>query len=386
MTEFGIDNILDQDQIETLFSEGADEIEIGGTSEPEEGEENKNENKEEITEVDVDNLFDGEDEPESVGSEKNENIEKKENTSENEDEGSSPDNFYSSITKALIEDGILQNLDDESLNGIKDSNGLREAIKNQIDNQLTDVQKRVNDALNAGMEISDIKKYENTINYLDNISDKDITAENSNGIELRKQLIWQDLINRGYSQQRAERELKKSFDQGTDIDDAKEALTSNKEYFKSQYDSIIEDSKEAERLRNEAYAKQAEDFRKDVMAYDTAFGGIKINEATRRKIYDNVTNPIYFDEDGNKITALQKYQSENKGEFLKIVSTLYTITDGFKDFSILSKNAVREERKRGLDNLEKVINNTSRTPNGNIRFISSTNDDDSYIGNFDIDI
>jgi hypothetical protein len=40
----------------------------------------------------------------------------------------------------------------------------------------------------------------------------------------RKSLIFQDLINRGYSQQKAEKEVQKSINAGTDIDDAIDAL------------------------------------------------------------------------------------------------------------------------------------------------------------------
>lgn len=45
----------------------------------------------------------------------------------------------------------------------------------------------------------------------------------------------QDYLNRGYSQARAEREYNKSVQAGTDIEDAKEALTGNREHFQSKY-------------------------------------------------------------------------------------------------------------------------------------------------------
>ena len=58
-----------------------------------------------------------------------------------------------------------------------------------------------------------------------------MNSENNEGENLRKQLIYQDFINRGYSKERATREVQKSFNSGSDIDDAKEALLSNKQYF-----------------------------------------------------------------------------------------------------------------------------------------------------------
>lgn len=381
--ELGLNNILTEDQIEDLFSGDAEDIDVNG-----EGDETAKENEEKennvvtnkITEVDGDELFG---QSESVGNEED-NDEKTEDSPDKGDGSSS--NFYSSIAKALVEEGVLQNLNDDELGDINDANALKVAINKQIQDGLSEAQRRINEALEYGVEPSDIKKYENTLAYLDNIKDSDLTSETNNGINLRKQLIYQDLINKGYSQERAERELKKSFSQGTDIDDAKDALNANKEYFTTGYQSMLDEAKRAEEEEIEMQRRHAEEFEKNIMSSKTVLGGINVNEATRRKIYDNVTNPVYTDKDGNKMTALQKYQYDNKEEFLKTVSAIFTLTDGFRDFSMLAKQEVTRERKKGLANLESVINNTQRDNNGNIRFASGVGDANSYFKDFDIDI
>ena len=72
---------------------------------------------------------------------------------------------------------------------------------------------------------------------------------------------------------------------------------------------------------------------------------------------------------------------ENKGEFLKNLGLIFTLTDGFKNLDGLVKGKVRKEVKKGLRELENVINNTARTSDGNLRFVGDTDDDsDSYIG------
>ena len=71
-----------------------------------------------------------------------------------------------------------------------------------------------------------------------------MNSENNEGENLRKQLIYQDYINRGFSKERATREVKRSFDSGSDLEDAKEALESNINFFKNKYEDLIKEAKE----------------------------------------------------------------------------------------------------------------------------------------------
>jgi hypothetical protein len=50
-------------------------------------------------------------------------------------------------------------------------------------------------------------------------------------------------LNRGYSQERAIKLTEKFFASGEDIDEAKSALESNKEYFSDKYQKLIDDGK-----------------------------------------------------------------------------------------------------------------------------------------------
>ena len=100
--------------------------------------------------------------------------------------------------------------------------------------------KDIDEALNYGIEPTEIKKYENTLNYLNSVDDDSINDESDDGEKLRKNLIYQDFINRGYSKERATREVQKSFNSGTDIEDAMEALKSNKDFFNKKYKDFID--------------------------------------------------------------------------------------------------------------------------------------------------
>lgn len=378
--ELSLDNILGAEEIENLFVEDEDTQDTPPASgEPPKKEEEPDNDKEETTEVvDVDNLFT--DTPESVGSGK-ENTEEKEDTTPKGD-GTSPKNFYSSIAKALKEEGIFPDLDDEGLSKVKDPEDFRDLIDQQIKAGLNERQKRIDEALNAGVEPTEIRKYENTINFLGSIKEENISDEGDKGEKLRKDLIYQDFINRGYSKERAAREVQKSFNAGTDIDDAKEALKSNIDFFKDKYDELVNEAKSEAEQEERERKEQAEKLKSSILNDKDVFGDLSIDKSTRQKIYDNIAKPVYKDpETGEYFTAIQKYEMENRTDFLKNIGLLFTLTDGFKNLDGLVKGKVKKEVKKGLRELEHTLNNTARTSDGNLKFVSGVDEDpESFIG------
>lgn len=385
MEDLNLDNILTSDEFEdSLFGENDEETQDVLTSKEEPVQEDKDKNKIETTEVDAETLF--AEKPESVGSE--DDSKDGENTSSNKDDSNSPNkNFYSSIAAAFSEDGIFPDLDDETISKIKGPEDLADIVEKQIQAKFDERQRRIDEALNAGMEPDEIKSYENTISYLDDIKDDDITSENENSENLRKRLIYQDFINRGWSKERAQREVTKSFNAGTDIDDAKEALTSNKDFFKGQYNSLLDEARAVEQEEIQRTKEEAAQLKKSILEDKKVFGDVEIDATTRQKIFDNVSKPIYRDEDGNYLTAVQKYQVENKADFLKNLGIIYTLTDGFKNLEGLVKSKVNKEVKKGLRELEHTINNTARTSDGNLKFVGGNEDEQSFINSgFKLDV
>lgn len=379
MEELSLDNILGAEEIENLFVEDGETQDTPPANGEPPKEEEPNKDKEETTEVvDVDNLFT--DTPESVGSGK-ENTEEKEDTTP-KGNGTSPKNFYSSIAKALKEEGIFPDLDDEGLSKVKDPEDFRDLIDQQIKAGLDERQKRIDEALNAGVEPTEIRKYENTINFLDSIKEENISDEGDKGEKLRKDLIYQDFINRGYSKERAAREVQKSFNAGTDIDDAKEALKSNIDFFRDKYDELVNDAKSETEQEERERKEQAEKLKSSILNDKEVFGDLSVDKSTRQKIYDNIAKPVYKDpETGEYFTAIQKYEMENRTDFLKNIGLLFTLTDGFKNLDGLVKGKVKKEVKKGLRELEHTLNNTARTSDGNLKFVSGVDEDpESFIG------
>lgn len=375
MEELSLDNILTGSEIENLFVDeetqesAPEDSDKEKEDKPEEGKEKK---EKETTEVNVNSLFT---EPESVGSE---DVEEKEDTSP--DKGSTSPKFYSSIAKAFAEEGIFPDLDEDTISKVETPEDLRKLVDEQIKASLDEKQKRIDEALNAGVEPDTIRQYEGALNYLDSLTDDTITAETDEGEKLRKQLIYQDFINRGYSKERASREVQKSLNGGTDVDDAKEALKSNKEYFKSKYDEVVEDAKKEEEAEVAKRKELATQLKNSILTDKKVFGEIEVDKATRQRIYDNIAKPVYKDPDtGEMLTAIQRYEIEHRTEFLKNLGLIFTLTDGFKTLDGLVKGKVRKEVKKGFRELENTLNNTARTSDGNLNYASGV-DSESFIG------
>ena len=368
--ELSMDNILGTEEIDNLFTDIPD-IESQEETNTEEQEENTTET------IDSNDLFE---QSESVGSGTEDNKET-EDTESNQGSKTSPkNNFYSSIAKALKEDGVFPDLDEETADSIKEAEDFAQVIEQHIQAKFDERQKRIDDALNAGIEVSEIKKYENTIQYLDSIKDDNISDEGEAGENLRKQLIYQDFVNRGYSKERALREVQKSFNAGSDIEDAKEALQSNKQFFEGLYDKMIKDAKAEEEREVKERKEQDAKLKKSILEDNKVFGDLQIDKATRQKVIDNISKPIYKNpETGELLTAIQKYERENRTDFLKNVGILYTLTDGFKNLDSLVKGKVNKEMKKGLRELENTLNNTARTSDGNLNFMSGVGDSESII-------
>ena len=377
--DLSLDNILTDEDISSLFED--DNIEETTSDETDD---NKTKEDNKTTEVNVDELFT---EPESVGRENNNN-EEQEDTNDPNDDGASP-NFFSSIAAALVDEGVFPDLNEDEISQIKGPEDFRDLIDRQIKSGIDEANQRVLEALNAGVEPTAIQNYERVLSYLNSIDDASLEDESEKGENLRRNIIYQDYINRGFSKERATKEVEKSFRAGTDIEDAKESLTGNKDFYQGQYDDLIKEGKEAEAKEAKKQKEQAEELKKSILTEKKVFGDIEIDKNTRQRVYDNVAKPIYKDPDsGEYLTAVQKYQREHPVEFSKNLGLLFTLTDGFKNIDALVGGKVKKEVKKGLRELETKIRSTSSSTSGNLRFANGGyNDKESIFSkNFEIDV
>ena len=379
MEGLSLDNMMTGEEAAALFDPESNKEEIEETPSKNPNE-NKEENKETTEVVDVDTLFT--DKPESVGSEDN-----KEQEDTSSKEGTSP-NFYSSIAKTFAEDGVFQDLNDEALSKVNDAESFIDLMEKQIQSKLDEKQRRIDEALNAGIEPTQVQKFESNMKVLNSITDEAISEEGEKGENLRKNIIYEDYIQKGFSKERAIKAVERSITAGTDIEDAKEALQSCKDQVAKAYNDAIKEAKGEKANEEKELREQAEALKKSILSDKKPFGDLELDKNTRQRVFDAISKPVFTDpETGDKLTAIQKFEADNHNDFMKYVGLTYVLTDGFKSLDGLVKGKVKKEIGKGLKELEHTLNNTARNSNGTLKFASGVGSDpESAFRRFTLDI
>lgn len=379
---FSVDNIMSEDEVASLLSNDN----VGNNSTEDDSNEvtegNNNDENNIVTEgITFDDNLNF---PESVGNEEEKhNQEDGENSTLQSSTSPQKNNFFSSIADALVNEGVFSSLEDVDINNIKDASDFSQFVNKQLESKLDEKQKRIDEALNNNVPVSDIQAYETTIKNLSNITEEQLSDESEQGELIRKNLIYQDYINRGFSSERAIKEVQKALDNGTDVDDAKESLQGCLDFYNNSYKELVTKAKEEQTKILNKQKEATEKLKKVILEDKTLFGGLEIDDKTRQKAFNSVAVASYKDNtSGFKITELQKYQQEHPEEFAQNVGLLYALTNGFKDFNTFIAGKVKKEKKKGLQDLENVINSTSRGGDGLLKFAGNyaKEDPESFIG------
>ena len=380
MEGLSLDNMMTGEEAAALFDQESKQEETEETT-SNNPDENIKEKKETTEVVDVDSLFT--DAPESVGS-GDDNKEKEDTSSK---EGTSP-NFYSSIAKTFVEDGIFQDLNEDALSKVNDAESFIDLMEQQIQSKLDEKQQRIDQALNAGIEPTQVQRFENNIKILDSITDDAISEEGEKGENLRKNIIYEDYIQKGFSKERATKAVERSIAAGTDIEDAKESLQSCKDQVNKAYNNAVKEAEEAKANEEKELKEQAEALKKSILSDKKPFGELELDKNTRQRVFDAISKPVFTDpETGERLTAIQKFEADNHNDFMKYVGLTYVLTDGFKSLDGLVKGKVKKEIGKGLKELEHTLNNTARNSDGTLKFTSGVSTDpESAFSGFTLDI
>lgn len=338
--------------------------------------------------VDDENIIPPEDEviekqaDESKGSEKvvgEEEGEGKESTKSGDE---SLPNLYSSLAKALGEEGFLPDLNYEEIDSFdKLGDQIRDANKKTLSNalgfdisnvnELNDLQKEYLNALSQGIPAEKFIQAKQSELDINSITDADL----ENNEELRKNIIINGYMAKGVTEAKAVKLAQMHIDLAEDVVEAKSQRDELKQAVIANNQREFEYQKQLAEDRIKQQKSYEESLKKSFYETDKLGNTFDIPKQLKDKMYDSIVRPVAKLDDGTLVNAITKYQVENPIDFQHKMAWLFTITDGFKKFdSFVTTKAVSNATRQ----LESVLNSTNFDKLGNVS--NPTNDDDAVYG------
>lgn len=286
-----------------------------------------------------------------------------------EDEASSS-NLYSSIAGVLQEQGLLPSLNLES-DKVESIDDFVNIFKREADSI---AQSKVDEIIN-NLDLEKIASHKININNLSEITN-DMLA---NDINMAKRLIREDYINQGFDQAKVDRLVNRLSTLGDDaiLEDAAESLSSLKAFNARK----IEEERDAYQAFLEKQAKELEEsdarIKKHIYEKDDLIDGLKPTKAMRDSVYKSITEVVGKDPQGNLENQFMKDRRENPVEFETRMYYMYTLTNGFKDFSKL----IAPAKSSAISELEKAFKKSRQSSDNGLP--AWAQDPDSYGGQGD---
>lgn len=290
--------------------------------------------------------------PESVANEGKDNqgqagkaTDAKEGSNSSSPNPNDSEQLYSKLAAQFVQEGVLPDLDPNEVKSLADINN---ALTAQAEKRLTDQQAVINEAIKAGAPVNEVAEAYQVVEQLKAFTDEDITSET--GGALRKNLIAQDFVNKGYEADRAQLMAQRSIDAGTGVEDAKFALAAIIKSEEGRYKGLIQSSKDAE-------VKILTDIKDTLQKQGEVLPGIKLTTEQGNEIYTAMTTDV----GGGHNAFIQAQRADKVGMRVK-TEAIFHLTKGYTDFSIFGVAASTET----AGEIENLLRGTNFTADGKV--------------------
>ena len=288
-----------------------------------------------------------------VEDDSSEEVDEEDVEDEGGDGGESSSNLYSSLAAFVHEQGLLPSLDID-LKEIKSADDFASVFNKELDIQ---AELRLNDYL-ANLDLNKIGIAKKDIQDLSTIN-SDLLK---NDIDLAKRKIYDDYLNQGLDEKKANRMLNRLIDLGEDaiLEDAEESLQSLKEFKAREIERETQSYKERLEADKIQQAKLDEQMKKTIYESKDLISGLKPNKSLQDKVYKSINDIVGKSPDGTFENKFMKERRENPLEFEIRMYHFYELTNGFKDLSKISTTA----KSSAVKDLEKIARQTKLKDNG----------------------
>lgn len=268
--------------------------------------------------------------------------------------GSSP-NKYTAFARQLAEEGAFDASDDE-INNVTDidswNNFLKEKALARMDGYTKFMAEYVRDGANNEQK-QQMQYMLDMYSQVSGIKEEDVRDEKSE--DIRRGIIEQDFLNRGFTPEQAKKQAQRSFDSGDDVDDALTALKSLQSYYGGNINQMKEQAKKQRELQERAYRERTDKLHDSIINGKDSFGGIDVDKKMRKDIWEAISKPVAVDKNDNTYNAIQKFMSENYDEAIKLLAYACVTTDYGKNWDKLVKTSAKKEVNRARTEMMDLI-------------------------------
>lgn len=281
--------------------------------------------------------------------------------------------LYSSLARALKDEGFFSDLvleENEVIDsfdklGDKIKQANNKAIKDALGfgleevNGLTDLQKEYLHALKAGITPERFVESKQDELVIDSLTDAQLADDE----ELRKEIITRSYMSKGLSEDKAKRLAQTHVDLAEDLEEAKAARDEMKAAIVAQQKNEIEQQSRLREDQQKQYQEYEVALKKQFFETEKVGEIFDVPRQLKDKMFESISKPVAKTEDGTLVNAITKYQMENPIDFQHKLAWFYSITDGFKKFdSFITKKATSAAARQ----LESVLNSTNFDKLGNV--------------------
>jgi hypothetical protein len=288
-----------------------------------------------------------------VEDDSSEEVDEEDVEDEGGDDGESSSNLYSSLAAFVHEQGLLPSLNID-LKDIKTADDFASVFNKELDIQ---ADLRLNDYL-ANLDLNKIGVAKKDIQDLNTIN----TDSLKNDIDLAKRIIYDDYLNQGLDEKKANRMLNRLIDLGEDaiLEDAEESLESLKEFKNREIEKETNSYKERLEADKIEQSRLDEQMKKTIYESKDLISGLKPNKSLQDKVYKSINDIVGKSPSGDFENKFMKERRENPLEFEIRMYHFYELTNGFKDLSKISTNA----KSSAVKDLEQIARKTKLKDNG----------------------
>ena len=237
--------------------------------------------------------------------------------------------FYSGVSDIFKDSDIFSG----EIGEIKSQEDLTAAMEAEVNSRLTERQRQISELAGEGVDISTMNRLNQGLGTLNKISTEQVNTQ----VELQRDLIVGDFIERGFSQEDSIKNYDMINKNGTAGEEAAKALEIRKGTFVSAIEKVKVDAKASRQADIDASQKQLTDLTAALQSKEVL--GRKVGEATIAKLQGLVSTPVAQTSTGESINAIMKYRQDNPVDFEHKLSYLFLITDGFKNLKSFDRSA-----------------------------------------------